>query len=176
MSNMNRSLRLERMEQRECPSAGPLTAPAAVNLPQAISTDIANLEAALTTAAQSFTAHSPLSTEIPNALMVLVDSAKVALDVRADTGAGFGGMLAPLVKTEIDQATVYYDSATGNTAGAKTSAANVQTDLSQLGTSLAGTQNAGLADQVFTQLETDFMNANDSLLPPVVATSSVQKP
>jgi hypothetical protein len=163
MSTMNRKLRLEWMERRECPSATPAVAAGGPPIPQAIAADIANLSTALSTAAGNFLAHTPAGTEARGAITVLVDTAKLASDVRAETHAGLGGMIAPLVRSEINQATLYFDLATGNTAGAQAAAAKEQNDLVQLGNSLAGTQNAGLAAEVFSQVEFDFMNTDNQL-------------
>lgn len=166
MRTVSRKLRLEQMEMRECPSATPLSTPATVSglqIPQAIATDIQNLSTALNAAASNLLAHAPVGTEIHSALTALVDTAKLALDVRADTHAAFGGMIAPLVHSQIDEATLYFDFATGDTAGAKAAAANEQNDLSQLANSLAGTQDAGLAAEMFSQVASDFMNADNRL-------------
>ena len=168
MSTVNRKLRLERMERRECPSVSPLAiAPVAGGgppIPPAIVTDIANLSTALNTAAGDFRAHMSVRTEFRDALAVLVDNAKLAIDVRADTHAGLGSVNGPLVNSQIDQATLYFDFANGNTKGAQAAATKEQNDLVQLGNSLAGTQNAGLAAEVFAQVASDFMNAHDLLL------------
>ena len=71
-------------------------------------------------------------------------------------------MVAPLVNLEIDEATLYLDFATGNTAGAQTAAANEMNDLETLGNSLAG-RDAGPASAAFSQAEDAFNSANELL-------------
>lgn len=171
MSGLKRKLYLEQMEPRVCPTmvtptfvagsggGGPPT------VPPNIVNSLTHLNTALTTAAQDFLNGAPVRTEIADAVRIMADTSRVAFEVGAATDARIGGMLAPLVSLEIDEATLYFDFATGDTAGAQAAAANEQTDLGRLGTALAGTNsaNAGLAAEVFAQIETDFTNANDTL-------------
>jgi hypothetical protein len=155
-----RKLRLERMERRECPTG--TVVPAATAPPPAITADLTHLTADLNKAATDFLNKAPVATEIHDTLGILADTTKLSLDVRAATHAGLGGVLAPLVSLEIDEATLYFDFATGNTAGAKTAAANELNDLQTLGNSLAG-HDPGLATSAFDQAETAFNSANDVL-------------
>lgn len=161
-----RKLRLEQMEGRDCPSAGPavVSPPPAAAIPPAVTADLANLTAELNNAAADFVSQAqPVVTEVVDAIKAMADTAKLAFDVRAQTHASVGGVVAPLVHVGMDEAKLYFDFTTGNTAGAETAAANEQNDLATLGNSLTGTENPGLAAAVFSQVETAFNNANETL-------------
>lgn len=151
------SLQVEQLERRDCP-AGTIT-----GLPAVISGDLTKLAADLNKASTDYLAKAPAITEIIDAANVLADTAKLAADVRADTHASLGGMIAPLVSLELDEATLYFDFATGNTAGAQTAAANELNDLQQLGTALTGTADPGLSAAAFSQAYSAFSNANNTL-------------
>lgn len=166
MNAATRKLQLERMERRDCPSAGPavVSPPASVSIPPAITADLANLTTELNKAAADFASHAqPVVTEVIDALKVMADTAQLAFDVHTQTHAGPAGVVAPLVHVGMDEAKLYFDFATGNTAGAKTAATNEKSDLVALGNALTGTANPGLAAAVFDQVETAFNNANDTL-------------
>jgi hypothetical protein len=92
------------------------------------------------------------------------DTAKLAADVRAATNASFGGMIPPLASLELDEATLYFDAVTGNTAGAQTAAMNELNDVNRLATALAGTTNPGLAATAFAQAYFSFNITNYTLL------------
>jgi len=104
-----------------------------------------------------------VATEFRDTLAVLSDTTNLALDVRAATHASLASTLMPLLRLELDEATLYYDFATGNTAGAKAAAAKELTDLQQVGNSLTGTANPGLAAAAFSQAYTAFNDANNTL-------------
>ena len=177
---MKRKLRLEEMEQRVCPTgttAAPELALVSTPLPPHISADLMRLTNDLNTAAADFVSvppnpiflpqpispPDPIRTEIADVVRVVGDTSRLAFDVRAETHADVGGMLGPLVNLEFDESTLYFDFASGDTAGAMTAGQNEQTDLARLGASLQGTDTTGLAAHVFGQAETAFYDANDTL-------------
>lgn len=177
---MSRKLRLEEMEQRVCPTGTTAAAELALvstPLPPHISADLTRLTHDLNTAAADFVSippdpvfppdpiipPTPIRTEIADVVRVVGDTSRLAFDVRAETHADLGGMIGPLVSLEFDEAALYFDFASGDTAGALTAGQNEQTDLARLGTSLQGTDTTGLAANVFGQAETAFHDANDTL-------------
>lgn len=166
MNVARRKLSLERMESRDCPSAtpAPLAPPLDASIPAAISADLANLTAALNTAAADFVNHAqPIVTEVIDAIKVVADTAKTAFDVHAQTHASLGAVIPPLVNVGIDETKLYFNFASGNTAAASTAAADAKNDLTTLGNALTGTDTTGLAATVFNQIETALNNANDTL-------------
>ncbi len=153
MSIVRVKLDVERLESRDCPSS----------LTSQVTTDLSHLTADLNKAASDFLAKAPVATEFRDTLAVLADTTKLAQDVRAATHASLAGTVMPLVRLELDEATLYCDFATGKTAGAKAAATKELTDLQQLGNSLTGTANPGLAAAAFSQAYTAFNNANNTL-------------
>jgi hypothetical protein len=152
-----RELHVEQLERRDCPT---VSSPV---IPPIISADLSKLAADLNTASTDFLNKAPVRTEVTAAAAVLADTAKLALDVQAATHARLGGALAPLIHLEFDEATLYFDFATGNTAGAKNAATHELNDLNQLGNALTGTRNPGLSAAAFSQATTAFTNANNTL-------------
>jgi hypothetical protein len=147
-------LDLEQLERRDCPTVS--------SLPPVVSADLSKLTTDLNKAAVDFKAQAPVLTEVIDAATVMADTAKLAADVRDATHASFGGAVVPLISLELDELTLYYDFATGNTAGAQTAAGNELNDLNALGNALAG-NNSGLAAAAFSQAFNAFNNANNSL-------------
>jgi hypothetical protein len=155
MSTVRSNLHLELLERRDCPSSASLTS--------IINADVARLTTDLNKAATDFLSKAHVTTEARDAFAVLADTTRLALDVRAATHASLGATVKPLISLEVDEATLYYDFATGNTAGAKAAATKELNDLQQLGNALTGTANPGLAASVFNQAHTAFNNANNTL-------------
>jgi hypothetical protein len=160
MRNVHKKLELEQLERRDCPAVG------VGGLPPVVSNDLAQLTRDLNKAAVDFQTppHTlgQVLTDAADAGAIARDTAKLALDVRAQTHASVGGMLRPLISLELDEATLYFDMATGNKAGAQNAAVNELNDLQNLGTALQGT-NPTLATNAFGQAFTAFQNANDTL-------------